>query len=70
VKNVAAIDLVLRLLCIELPQFCKEPLDLVLDIAGQVFLAEHRGGRVSDCKDRNDIEIAAAGLKVPRAALT
>jgi hypothetical protein len=46
---------------------CEQPLDFILDVERQIVFREDRGCRVGDREEGNDIHVAPAGMKIPRA---
>jgi hypothetical protein len=68
VKNQPTIDLVLCLLSVETVELGSETEDFRTDVTGQVFGGEDRWGRIGNRDDRNDVEVASAGMKLAPAA--
>jgi hypothetical protein len=63
VEDQAAIDLVLGLLGVEAVHLRDEAEDFATDVERQVLLGEDRRVGIGECEDRDDIEIAPAGLE-------
>jgi hypothetical protein len=66
-KEHPAIDLVLSVLRIQASHLLQQSLDFVFGVARQLVLGKDRRRRVGDREDRDDVEIAVAGMKFTAA---